>query len=491
MPIKRKLLVAIFMTSITALLLTCLVLLSYELSAYKRIMNQNLAMLAEVIAANSTSILVYDDQKGARETLSSLKAEPSIIAAGLFDSHGKLYATYPARLSIQAFPASLEADGVRMKGQYLVAFQPVQQGSTRLGTLYLKQDLSGLLNRIMVYSCVISLVLVGAAGVALLLSNFFQERIAQPILKLAETARRVSEEKDYSVRVSKYSNDELGLLTDAFNEMLQQIQLRDYALLEAQEKLKHYARELEARVAERTAKLTETIAELEAFSYTLTHDLRAPLRSMRGFAMALQEEYQSQLGSDGAEFLERISTSAKRMDLLIQDVLTLSTVSRAETKLEPVDAGKLLQGVLESYPEFQPPRSRVELVGALPWVLGSEALLTQCVSNLLTNAVKFVPDGVVSQVQIWAKENGGHVTLYFKDNGIGIPEGSREKIFGIFERLSRKYEGTGIGLAIVRKAVDRMGGSVGVESEVGKGSTFWLELQTAPKPEASELQSCG
>lgn len=251
------------------------------------------------------------------------------------------------------------------------------------------------------------------------------------------------------------------------------------ALQEAQGKLREYANNLEATVQQRTAELQKTVNELEHFSYSITHDMRAPLRAMHSFSSLLLDDFAQTLPSPARDFLKRIAVSADRMDHLITDALDYSKAVREELKLVPVDAEKLLCGMIASYPAFQPPAARIGIVGELPGVLANHAGLTQCFSNLLDNAVKFIEPGRQPQVRVWAEKRGAMVRLWFEDNGIGIPPEMHERIFGMFQRLSRDYEGTGIGLALVRKVMERMGGSVGVESEAGGGSRFWLELRPA------------
>lgn len=237
--------------------------------------------------------------------------------------------------------------------------------------------------------------------------------------------------------------------------------------------------QLDAAVAARTAELRELVQDLEHFSYTITHDLRAPLRAMHGFAAVLDEECSGQLSDEGRDYLRRIGTAAARMDRLITDALSYSGTVRQEFALEPLDVAPLLRGILDSYPNFQPPLARVELTGDFPRVLGNEAALTQCFSNLLGNAVKFVAPGRVPHVTVRAERRGEWVRVWFEDDGIGIPEAMLGRVFGMFQRLSKNYEGTGIGLALVKKVVERLGGSVGVESELGRGSRFWLDLRAA------------
>lgn len=237
--------------------------------------------------------------------------------------------------------------------------------------------------------------------------------------------------------------------------------------------------ELDATVAQRTAELRELVQDLEHFSYTITHDLRAPLRAMHGFAAMLAQECGEHITPEGKEYLRRIGVAAARMDRLITDALSYSGTVRQELPLEPVDVGALLRGIIESYPNLQAPLAIVTLAGDFPRVLGNEAALTQCCSNLLGNAVKFVEPGRTPHVRVSAERRGDWVRIWFEDDGIGIPEGMLTRVFGMFQRLSKNYEGTGIGLALVKKVVERLGGAVGVESQLGRGSRFWLELKAA------------
>ena len=244
-------------------------------------------------------------------------------------------------------------------------------------------------------------------------------------------------------------------------------------------KLQQHAQNLELRVAERTAKLQETVSELESFSYSISHDMRAPLRAMHSFAHFLREDCGDQISAEGKEYIRRIIASADRMDRLIQDVLMFSRISRAETPLEWVDLHALLAGILESYPQFDSASADVKIIGKISPVRGNRGALSQCLSNLIDNGIKFAAPGTRPEVTVWAEAQGPRVRIFIKDNGIGIAAGQLEKIFGIFYRIDQTKAGTGIGLSVVKKAVERMGGSVGVASEVGKGSTFYLDLERA------------
>ncbi|HEY3863512.1 MAG TPA: ATP-binding protein [Verrucomicrobiae bacterium] len=246
-----------------------------------------------------------------------------------------------------------------------------------------------------------------------------------------------------------------------------------------QYEVRHLLESQETLVRQRTAKLQETVGELEAFSYSIAHDMRAPLRSLQGFAQILLTDHGSQLDANGRKYLSRIAGSAERMDKLIRDVLNYSRVVSSELALEMVDVESLLRGIVETYPMFAPDKADVELEGPFPPVLGNEAILTQIFSNLMGNGVKFVPPGVKPRLRVWSESKPSVVRLFVQDNGIGIAADQQERIFGIFQKVHKSFDGTGIGLAIVKKAVERIGGKVCLESELAKGSTFWIEVRPA------------
>ena len=251
-----------------------------------------------------------------------------------------------------------------------------------------------------------------------------------------------------------------------------------FALAEAKRQLEEHTKNLERAVAERTAKLRESIEELESFSYSLSHDMRAPLRAITSFSEILETRFAEKLGREGKDLLDRVISSAVRLDRLIRDVLAYSRVTLAPIEREPLEPEKLIRQIIQEHPSFQEPNAEIRVRTPLLAISGHEASLTQCIYNLLCNAVKFVPKGTKPQIQIWTEPIENYVRLWIEDNGIGIPAEAKDRMFLMFQRFHRSadYEGTGIGLAIVRKAVERMGGKVGVESEPGRGSRFWLLL---------------
>ncbi len=250
----------------------------------------------------------------------------------------------------------------------------------------------------------------------------------------------------------------------------------------AKETLAERGEDLERLVNERTASLREAVAQMEEFSYSVSHDLRAPLRAMQGYATALLEDYQAQLDGEVQEYLERIVSSCQRMDRLTRDVLVYSKIPQAAMELKTVSVERVVSDIVQQHFDS---KSQTVIVVERPLfnVKANESFLSQAVSNLIANAVKFASPGKPAQVRIWTEANEGQVRLWVEDNGIGIKPEHQARIWGMFERIHPQhlYEGTGIGLAIVRKTVERMNGTLGVISDGRNGSKFWIQLQADKK----------
>jgi PAS domain S-box-containing protein len=249
----------------------------------------------------------------------------------------------------------------------------------------------------------------------------------------------------------------------------------------AQDALAALNADLEHRVEDRTQALAEVNRELDAFAYSISHDLRAPLRTMQGYAEALLEDFGEGLPPEGRHYTRRISAAATRMEDLIADILAYSRLAKDEVSIRPEALEAVLDQVLV---DLEPMLSNTEAVvrveRPLPKVQANRAVLRQVLNNLITNAVKFVRPGDRPTTSVHAEQRSSHVRLWIEDNGIGIAPEHQQRVFNPFQRLHgvETYPGTGIGLAIVRRAVTRMGGACGVESKLGQGSRFWIELRS-------------
>jgi PAS domain S-box-containing protein len=286
--------------------------------------------------------------------------------------------------------------------------------------------------------------------------------------------------KDVLIDCNVLFEDGRFVHTQSFTRDITKQIAAERALREAKIKLEEYANELEKRVAERTASLKQVMTQMEEFSYSVSHDLRAPIRSIHGFTRILIDEFGPALNSEARGFLDRILRASERMDRMTLDLLALSKVACSEASLQTVNPEETINEIILGYAPIQESKAEIE-IAPLHQVHAFEPLLHQALSNILGNAVKFVPPGTIPHVRISSEKRDSSVRLWIEDNGIGINPQYFHRIFGMFERLhpEGQYEGAGIGLSIARKAIERMGGTVGVESDGKHGSRFWVELRAA------------
>lgn len=453
-------------TSGVVLLLTCSGFFAYEFLTFRQTMILQTFTLAEIIAANSTAALAFDNHDDARDTLDSVKAERHVVSAALYDRSGKVFSSYSAGLPAEAVPAAPGKDGFRFEQGHLVGYQPVVQGANkRLGTLYLKADMGAMYERFRLYGVIAALVIAVSFLAAYLISRALQKQISGPILSLAETARAIAERQDYSVRATKQGEGELGLLTDAFNQMLAQIQSLNQGL--------------ERRVEERTAQLTEANNEMEAFSYSVSHDLRAPLRHIDGYVGRLVKTAGDKLDEKSRRYLKIISEAAQEMGQLIDDLLVFARMGRVEMQQGVVELKDLAEGVIATLRAEAQGRNIRWKSGEMPAIAGDPTMLRQVMINLLSNAVKYTRPRDPAEIEIGClSQTNGEVVVFVRDNGVGFEMGYVDKLFGVFQRLHRveEFEGTGIGLANVRRIIQRHGGRTWAEGEVDRGATFYFSL---------------
>ncbi len=285
-------------------------------------------------------------------------------------------------------------------------------------------------------------------------------------------------------RVWQFSSSPLGQLTDG-RRLVMSMAADVTALKASEQKAEALNQVLELRIAERTAKLLEANQDLEAFTYTVSHDLRAPLRAMEGFAKALLEDYASQLESVASDYAERIVIAATRMDDLVSDLLDYSQMSRRALGIQPLSVGPIIDRVREDIePDVQLCQAQIVVANDLIDICGNSYVVGRIFTNLLTNGIKFVPHNVRPIVTISCEETADRIRYWVSDNGLGIATDHHQRIFSMFERLydTEDYPGTGVGLAIVKRGAQKMGGDAGVVSTVGQGSRFWVDFVKVTDP---------
>jgi len=485
-PIKRKLTAILLLISGLVLVLTSAAFVTYEVVTFRRTIQSHLATRSRILAANSTAVLAFANEADATEILAALKYDPHMVAAALYRQDGRVLATYPVAATADLIPAAPQPDGYRFEGGRLIGFTPVAQGGNqRLGTLYIASDTKAVSDALRLSGVIAIVVLAIAMLAAYALAAALQGRISAPILALAETATAVSTRQDYSVRAPKLGEDELGTLTDAFNQMLVHIEDQD-------RELRRHATDLEQRVAERTQELQErhealrrnaaellaANQELDAFSYSVSHDLRAPLRSIDGFSHVLLEDYAAQLDEAGRDSLQRVRAASQRMATLIDDLLKLARVTRAEMRTEVVDLSGMARDIVAELQRATPERHVEFAITAGLEARGDPRLLRVALDNLLRNGWKYTAKQPRPQVEFGSTDVNGERAFLVRDNGAGFDMKYMDKLFGVFQRLhsAAEFEGTGVGLATVRRIITRHGGRIWAEGAVDRGATFYFTL---------------
>lgn len=489
--IRRKMLATIMATTAAALLVASTAMLALGLRDYHRTWIKDVFTQMELLGRSSAAALQFDDQKVGQENLSLLSIRPEFLGAAIYDSRGKLFATYSRDRHALDFPRIPENEGYVINGSTIIAYKRIVEDEQILGTVYVKAEyrlIANLINGVGIVTIVIVIALI----IAMFLSSWLQSFLANPILAIAGVAREVVTRRDFTLRVKKLSNDEVGALAEAFNEMLSEIQSRTDELEKsnlilgnevserrrAEEEVRLLNKELDTRVQKRTAELEIANSELESFCYSVSHDLRAPLRSIDGFSHALIEELGNNLSENASHYLGRIRNSSQRMGQLIEDLLNLSRLSRTAMKLQTLDLSLMAQEVINVLRQTSPHRNVDVSIWDGMSASGDENLILIVLENLLGNAWKFTSKIENPRIEIGTILEEGKSIYFVRDNGAGFDMTYMDKLFGVFQRLhsQNEFQGTGVGLATVRRIILRHGGRIWANGSPGKGAVFYFTL---------------
>jgi signal transduction histidine kinase len=482
--IKRKVTFVILTTSSVVVLLACVAMGTYQIYEYRVNLVRDTTVLADVLAKNTQAALAFQDETAAGSTLEALKAEPYVTAACLYSTDGALFANYKRLQAAVQFPGKCPGGGHHFESGFLEVVRPVLLKEKCIGAILIRTDMQGIYSRLKWLSIVTGSVLLGCGWVAMMLASRLQRTITQPIVTLTEVVRVMTERKDYTVRLPERSRDETGSLTVAFNQLLARIQERDRALLESNENL-------ERNVAERTAQLQLTKDRAEAagrakseFMASMSHELRTPLNGIIGFSEFLVDGKPGPVNTKQKEYLEDILNSGRHLLQLINDVLDLAKVEAGKIEFHP-DLFAIGKAIGEVCAVAGPIAHKkqihigVSVAPELVEVTLDEMRFKQVVYNLLSNALKFTDSGGRVEIQC-ALSGTRQFCLSVKDSGIGIKPEDLKRLFKEFEQIesgaARRYQGTGLGLALTRKIVEMQGGCISVASEFGKGTTFTVIL---------------
>lgn len=515
--LKQKLTTINLLVCSIVLLLSSLAYFGLEIYSFRRSMAANHTSLAEVIAANAAVVLPFNDRELARNTLSSLSSEPNIQLAYIFDKQNEPLAQYIRKGSVSGTfgnnrplfsPSEYQrlADGIQAGGKthyfsnnHLAVFCPVVTQGQRIGMVYLNADLGAFARWKRLFAgCVL-----GVLGLSFLLAYFLshqlQHFISRPILYLVDKMEMVTKEEDFTVRATKQTNDEVGILIDGFNNMLVHLQDRDQQLGKYRLHLEDLVRKRTAELRRTNQELQQTVAELERtkqaaeeanriksrFLANISHELRTP---MVGVLSSTELLLNSGLDSGQRTLVETLNSSGEALLDILNDLLDLSKIEAGKLTLEDVDFNLLevIDGPVELLGKGAFAKN-VELIcdvaPEIPLVLrGDPGRLRQVLFNLLSNAIKFTPSGEVLLRVAPEQQDLRKTVLRFEviDSGVGIEPADQLRIFDSFsqadESITRLHGGTGLGLSIVKQLVEIMGGRVGLQSEPGKGSVFSFAL---------------
>lgn len=468
--LKTKLLFLTLFTSALGISLVCASLIFVENQNYRKQLESELHVIGGILAEQSAAALVFEDNQQLNSIISSLERIGTIRQACVYDQQGSVM-TSLASMDKRECPPVTQRLEVGFVDDVYRLLMPVTLDNETVGHLFLTSHLEVLRNHIRTFM----LVATGIGAVILVALVFLalrlQRIVSEPILKLSETAERIARDHDYSIRAPVSGNDELGRLGNTFNEMIGTIQQQNRRIIESRDSL-------ERMVNARTSELSMANRELEAFSYSVSHDLRQPLRAVEGFSQALEEDCGDQLNETGTDYLRRIRAASVRMAGLIDGLLVLSRVSRQSMENETIDLTQLLQEItdeLEDISDNVP--SEIHIQEGMK-VVGDSRMLRVAFQNLLANAWKYSAKKKKRIIEVTARREDGWVAIEIRDNGVGFDMRYIDKLFVAFNRLHTPSEfgGTGIGLATVYRVVRRHHGDISATGKVNEGASFVVKL---------------
>ncbi len=475
------------MVSGIGLLLACTAFMVFDVISFRQILVNNLSSQAQIVGANSVSALLFNDPDSARQTLAPLVDSPGMISATIYKPDGHPFATYSRRGDPQpppltpGFPRAMQT--YSFQKNELILVRTILFHGKPVMMVRIRSDLHYITARFRRYFLIVLLVMIGSLLIAILMSSAIRRALSDPLDRLAQAANIVAREKRYSIRAPRTgSGDELDNLIENFNEMLSQIEQNDAALREARD-------HLDKRVQERTAQLDTANKELEAFSYSVAHDLRAPIRKIAGFARIVVEDYGEQLNDEARSHLDKVQDGAQQMATLVEGLLSLARLGRQAVTRKSIALNAMVDEIIRGLSAENSERKIEWRISELGNVECDDALVNQIFVNLLSNALKYSRPREITIIEVGQMPDEKEQVFFVRDNGVGFDMKYADKLFGVFQRLHRteEFEGTGIGLATVERIIRRHGGRIWVDAAPDQGATFFFTLGTQPAPAPIEI----
>jgi len=480
--IKNKIVGIILLTSSVTLIVGFIIIGINDINSLKKNLLANAILNTQLVGDYSVASLTFDDNKGAEEILSKLESLPDFMSGAIYDRNGLLFASYKKTNEIFIPPLYDDPDNLadskyRFESGILTIEDPIIYQDFKYGIIITEVDSSILTDKIKEYVLIMIGVLAGMIILSFILARGFQKPISQPILELAKLTRKISKEGNYNVKIERKSNDEIGVLYEDFNNMLQQILNREAARDKAEKNL------LEAKMkAEESDKLKS------AFLANMSHEIRTPMNAILGFTELLTMPNSSISSEEKQNYIKLIHNSGNNLVQLIDDIIDISKIEASQLKIipKPCDINQTLTDIYESYIEIkkQKGKENIDLSFNLAEpkqnviTLTDPLRLTQIISNLIDNALKFTDEGFINFG--YETQKSDTLLFYVKDSGIGMDEKKKELVFERFRKIednkTKLYRGAGLGLTICKSLIKLLGGEIWVESYLGSGSSFYFTI---------------